>query len=41
MYKLPTIVIQFNNEIEFRAIPYLRRASRLFHRHGSSALGKF
>lgn len=46
MYKLPTIVIQFNNEIESKALPYFRGAviaslekkDILFHNHDEDKL---
>lgn len=46
MYKLPTIVIQFNNEIESKALPYFRGAviaslekkDILFHNHEEDKL---
>lgn len=46
MYKLPTIVIQFGNEIEFQAIPFFRGAviasleekNILFHNHDEDKL---
>lgn len=46
MYKLPTIVIQFGNEIEFQAIPFFRGAviaslekkDILFHNHEEDKL---
>lgn len=46
MYKLPTIVIQFDNEIESKALPYFRGAvfaslekkDNLFHNHDDEKL---